>query len=803
MTYPTLQLSITVPTISNSFAQISETITPSSSETISPVIFTLNQANIDNEQSNVDNNTHNRVRIEEEEKDASSSDDENDTVMNDTNLSFSAWLNIHLEKATRKRFVITDNDYDLLLTALNNENILKGRNDLKWIRTLKSKHNLQVQKIRNNDNDGYIDVVIKPKKRSLTLLPNDIPYTIVAKISQLQKIIQQYHMITSHSGVTITFNRIKEKYSFIPRVVISAFIKRCKECIELKDKRKRSSHSLTPIISHGTFDHIVIDLIDYSYHPAGPDNTHNYVIHAVDHFSTFHFTDSITHKTAHNILRFLQRLFTTTGYPCVLHSDNGSEFKNSIVDSYLKSHQIQHRRGKPRRPTTQGKVERANRTLKNAIKQLLKSSPPQTTWYDVLFEATLSLNTNYSRVINKSPYTHVFHQKLPNREAMIDVFEEEDVSSSNSDTSSDDIIDLTSINSLKFDKRLVRKIMNDSYKNYLRNAQRMKEYHSRRNMPPIRNIGEVVAISVPEIYITNGYTNKIPAVVVAYEVLDDTIYYFLGYKNSIIKGRFIGADLITVNATTFAESIGLNPDRLDDKTIYAKYGKSRGGRIRFITVKEVYDAYTSIYPRFSVPSAAIQSLNSTAGDNSNVAITSINTGDENFQDEHSENIVCDGISGDTSSVHSQSDTSSLLNAQQDTFSTSIQSNDITNIEENPNSLTPDKVVPNNNICVLCDEMINDSNDAGRCVRCTKYFHQPTNCKYGMCTVKLDDNTYCSMKCCKNWEVYEVKILSETAKYYRILWSNGAVSNKSKNKMRSLAEYFKIVTIWKENQTINL
>ncbi len=50
------------------------------------------------------------------------------------------------------------------------------------------------------------------------------------------------------------------------------------------------------------------------------------------------------------------------------------------------------------------------------------------------------------------------------------------------------------------------------------------------------------------------------------------------------------------------------------------------------------------------------------------------------------------------------------------------------------------------------------------------------------------------------EVYEVEIIGESSAYYKVRWSNDDVSNKAKKRMNTMAEYYKLVTLWKEKQS---
>ena len=59
-------------------------------------------------------------------------------------------------------------------------------------------------------------------------------------------------------------------------------------------------------------------------------------------------------------------------FPSILHSDNGKEFKSKTMSELCKKHKIKQAHGATRTPSTQGLVERNNRTAKENILNILK-----------------------------------------------------------------------------------------------------------------------------------------------------------------------------------------------------------------------------------------------------------------------------------------------------------------------------------------------------------------------------------------------------------------------------------------------
>lgn len=64
--------------------------------------------------------------------------------------------------------------------------------------------------------------------------------------------------------------------------------------------------------------------------------------------------------------------FFMFGFPKTLHSDNGKEFIGIKMQQFCHSYSIAQVHGAPRTPTTQGLVERGNRTFKENLSKILR-----------------------------------------------------------------------------------------------------------------------------------------------------------------------------------------------------------------------------------------------------------------------------------------------------------------------------------------------------------------------------------------------------------------------------------------------
>lgn len=70
-------------------------------------------------------------------------------------------------------------------------------------------------------------------------------------------------------------------------------------------------------------------------------------------------------KTAEEIAYNLKDIFSIFGAPCIFHTDNGREFKNTVVRELAKSWpEVKIVHGKPRHSQTQGSVEKSIQDIK-------------------------------------------------------------------------------------------------------------------------------------------------------------------------------------------------------------------------------------------------------------------------------------------------------------------------------------------------------------------------------------------------------------------------------------------------------
>lgn len=109
----------------------------------------------------------------------------------------------------------------------------------------------------------------------------------------------------------------------------------------------------------------------------------------MDHWSKFHVLFPLARKSAPEVgLNLQNHVFAYLGTPRILHSDNGREFVNEIVQDVVKSWpgKVTIVNGRPRHPQCQGLIEQGNSTVEKMIgarfleKQSEDEYPPWSEW---------------------------------------------------------------------------------------------------------------------------------------------------------------------------------------------------------------------------------------------------------------------------------------------------------------------------------------------------------------------------------------------------------------------------------------
>ena len=117
-------------------------------------------------------------------------------------------------------------------------------------------------------------------------------------------------------------------------------------------------------LPHGPRQEIAIDLLEIS------NGEHLLVV--VDYYSRWIETILLKKTDANHLVRSLEAIFATHVLPQTIRSDNGPPFASKEFEGFLEYLGIEHKKGVPYWPQSNGEVERCNETLLNIVRRKRK-----------------------------------------------------------------------------------------------------------------------------------------------------------------------------------------------------------------------------------------------------------------------------------------------------------------------------------------------------------------------------------------------------------------------------------------------
>lgn len=167
---------------------------------------------------------------------------------------------------------------------------------------------------------------------------------------------------------------ITENFTEVNQKVVNIFVKMCRFHQEQKTITSRVKPVRRPLQAQTFLSLLEIDLTDFrNCSCACTAQQHKWAINFIDHHTEFVHVLPLHSKSGKDVLDAFTQYCLTYGYPKKILTDNGKEFDNYDMKQFCKENGIQIAHGSPRTPTTQGLVERANRTWKENARAVIMS----------------------------------------------------------------------------------------------------------------------------------------------------------------------------------------------------------------------------------------------------------------------------------------------------------------------------------------------------------------------------------------------------------------------------------------------
>ncbi|CEP07090.1 hypothetical protein, partial, partial [Parasitella parasitica] len=190
----------------------------------------------------------------------------------------------------------------------------------------------------------------------------------VVKADNVLQILKKYrdHLFAGHQGINNTFQKIRENY-YWPGYYdsVRVYVQSCQLCQEVNNI-KAQAVPLHPVerSTEGAFAKIGMD---YIYTPRTASG-YSAALILIDYLTAWVHAEPVSTQSAASTCLVLFRWICQYGCPVQVIADNGTHFKALELKTYMADvFDVHINFGPPFHPQRQGKVERANRTLKNIL----------------------------------------------------------------------------------------------------------------------------------------------------------------------------------------------------------------------------------------------------------------------------------------------------------------------------------------------------------------------------------------------------------------------------------------------------
>ena len=155
------------------------------------------------------------------------------------------------------------------------------------------------------------------------------------------------------------------------------------------------------------WERVAMDLLDMS---ATTARGNRYVLVMVDCFSRWTEACPLPDKTAHSVAdAFFNQVVCRFGMPIVIHSDQGREFENKIMQELCILCGSHKTRTTPYHPESDGMVERFNRTLLMMLAMFAGKNRED--WDDLLPAVMMTYRSSVHESTGFSPYRLMFGEE--------------------------------------------------------------------------------------------------------------------------------------------------------------------------------------------------------------------------------------------------------------------------------------------------------------------------------------------------------------------------------------------------------
>ena len=228
---------------------------------------------------------------------------------------------------------------------------------------------------------------------------------VVLSKSQLHENLLFAHNRDAHRGRQKTEHWVKQNFAEVSQRVINLFVSLCRLHAERKPITSRIKEVTNPLQAPSFLSMLEIDLMDFRNLPCTCRNPHKWVINLIDHHTKFVNSHPLHAKSADEVLDTVKNYCLSYEYPKKILT-----YMEVKLKLFCEENEIKLSHGAARTPTTQGLVERRNRTWKENMRSIIMGSNNKNIerWCEYTMQASYTMNVTLHRAINTTPYEAVF-----------------------------------------------------------------------------------------------------------------------------------------------------------------------------------------------------------------------------------------------------------------------------------------------------------------------------------------------------------------------------------------------------------
>ena len=183
-------------------------------------------------------------------------------------------------------------------------------------------------------------------------------------------------------------------------------VQSCVEC-QKHSIMKRGYHPLTSVVANRPFDHVAIDL-------AGPlpmtEDGYMYVLVLTDICTKYVVVRAIPNKQSDTVAKVLVNIFGDYGWPFIIQSDNGTEFRNSLLNSITANMGVDRRFSTAFHPQGNGSAEASVKIVLNTLRKMMQSNSRDWSHYVPIVQ--LCINKYIKNKTLSSPFSLMYARRV-------------------------------------------------------------------------------------------------------------------------------------------------------------------------------------------------------------------------------------------------------------------------------------------------------------------------------------------------------------------------------------------------------